>query len=132
MWRVDPTVHSELFNVSGLAHKVVFQSELFFAEADKNLDQFPLYDRVDDSAVIHFRRRFIDDTFGGTPFVDDAAPAHHVGPIDDRQRHGNVLLDKEGLNALPASCSALAVLLERHAREAMAPDRFVVVLTGRR
>jgi hypothetical protein len=74
MWRVDPTVHSELFNVSGLAHKVVFQSELFFAEADKNLDQFPLYDRVDDSAVIHFRRRFIDDTFGGTPFVDDAAP----------------------------------------------------------
>jgi threonine synthase len=47
-------------------------------------------------------------------------------------RHARLLLDKEGLNALPASCSALAVLLERHAREAMAPDRFVVVLTGRR
>jgi len=52
----------------------VFQTDLFFAEADKNLDQFPLYDRVDDNAVIHFRRRFIDDTFGGTPGVDDAAP----------------------------------------------------------
>jgi threonine synthase len=47
-------------------------------------------------------------------------------------RHARLLLEKEGLNALPASCSALAVLLERHAHEPMAPDRFVVVLTGRR
>jgi threonine synthase len=47
-------------------------------------------------------------------------------------RHARLLLEKEGLNALPASCSALAVLLERHAREPMVPDRFVVVLTGRR
>jgi threonine synthase len=47
-------------------------------------------------------------------------------------RHARLLLEKEGLNALPASCSALAVLLERHAGEPMAPDRFVVVLTGRR
>ncbi len=65
MWRVDPTVQNELFNLSGLAHKVVFQTEFLFAEADKNLDQFPLYDRLDDNAVIHFRRRFTDDTFGG-------------------------------------------------------------------
>ncbi len=47
-------------------------------------------------------------------------------------RHARLLLEKEGLNALPASCSGLAVLLERHAREPLAPDRFVVVLTGRR
>jgi threonine synthase len=47
-------------------------------------------------------------------------------------RHARLLLEKEGLNALPASCSALAVLLERHAGEPMTPDRFVVVLTGRR
>jgi threonine synthase len=47
-------------------------------------------------------------------------------------RHARLLLEKEGLSALPASCSALAVLLERHLREPMSPDRFVVVLTGRR
>ena len=47
-------------------------------------------------------------------------------------RHARLLLDNEGLNALPASCAALAVLLQRHAREPFAADRFVVVLTGRR
>ena len=46
--------------------------------------------------------------------------------------HARLLLEREGLNALPASCAALAVLLERHAREPMPPDRYVVVLTGRR
>ena len=47
-------------------------------------------------------------------------------------RHARLLLDKEGISALPASCAALAVLLERHAAEPLPPDRYVVVLTGRR
>jgi threonine synthase len=47
-------------------------------------------------------------------------------------RYARLLLDTEGLNALPASCAALAVLLERHAREPLRADRYVVVLTGRR
>lgn len=46
--------------------------------------------------------------------------------------HARLLLEREGLNALPASCAALAVLLERHAQEPMPADRYVVVLTGRR
>ena len=46
--------------------------------------------------------------------------------------HARLLLDKEGLNALPASCAALVALLERHAAEPYPPDRYVVVLTGRR
>ncbi len=46
--------------------------------------------------------------------------------------HARLLLEKEGLSVLPASCSALAVLLERHAREPFGADRYVVVLTGRR
>ena len=46
--------------------------------------------------------------------------------------HARLLLDKEGLSALPASCAALAVLLERHAAEPYPPDRYVVLLTGRR
>ena len=47
-------------------------------------------------------------------------------------RHARLLLEKEGLNALPASCAALAVLLARHASEPLPPDRYIVVLTGRR
>ena len=52
--------------------------------------------------------------------------------LDIIQRHARLLLEKEGLNALPASCAALAVLLEKHAAEPLPPDRYVVVLTGRR
>ena len=54
--------------------------------------------------------------------------------VSDKQMlsHARLLLGKEGLNALPASCAALAVLLERQAREPLAPDRYVAVLTGRR
>ncbi len=54
--------------------------------------------------------------------------------VSDRKmlQHARLLLEKEGLNALPASCAALAVLLRRHAADALPPDRYVIVLTGRR
>ena len=74
MWRVDPSRRSTLFNVNGIAHKVVLDSEFFYADANQNIDQFPLYDPLDDDAVEHFRRRFIDDTFGGVAFVDEDVP----------------------------------------------------------
>ncbi len=47
-------------------------------------------------------------------------------------RQARQLLLKEGLNALPASCVGLAVLLAGHAREPLPADRYVAVLTGRR
>ncbi|MFH0946002.1 MAG: pyridoxal-phosphate dependent enzyme [Planctomycetota bacterium] len=43
-----------------------------------------------------------------------------------------MLRDREGLNALPASTAGLMVLIERHKRESLPGDRYVVVLTGRR
>ena len=61
MWRVDPTVQSLLFNLNGLAHKVVWEAEFLYADADQNLDIFPLYDPLDDDSQEHFRRRFVDD-----------------------------------------------------------------------
>jgi threonine synthase len=42
------------------------------------------------------------------------------------------LREREGLNVLPASTAGLMVLIERHKREALPGDRYVVVLTGRR
>jgi hypothetical protein len=66
-WRADPMVHSTLFNLNGLAHKITFDAELLYADAEENLDVFPLYDQLDDDATEHFRRRFFFNTFGGVP-----------------------------------------------------------------
>jgi threonine synthase len=43
-----------------------------------------------------------------------------------------LLREREGLNVLPASTAGLMVLIERHRREALPGDRYVVVLTGRK
>jgi threonine synthase len=40
--------------------------------------------------------------------------------------------EAEGLNVLPASTAGLAAFARRHQREEFGPDRYVVVLTGRR
>ncbi len=65
MWRFDRNVQSSLLNVRGLAHKVDFTSDLFFADSSSNLDDLPLYDPLDDDAQEEFRRRFFFNTFGG-------------------------------------------------------------------
>lgn len=70
MWRVDPSVQSTLWNVNGLAHKVNFEFDAFYADASQDLDELPLYDPLDDDAQEHFRRRFAFDTFGIGPGGD--------------------------------------------------------------
>jgi hypothetical protein len=65
VWRADPMVHSTLFNLNGLAHKITFDTEILYADAEENLDVFPLYDPLDDDATEAFRRRFFFNTFGG-------------------------------------------------------------------
>lgn len=64
-WKVNPQVHNALFNLNGLAHKVVLDADFFWADADRNLDRFPLYDALDDDSTEHFRRRFIPLLPGG-------------------------------------------------------------------
>ncbi len=65
-WRVYPNIENRLFDLRGIAHKVTLQTELFYADSNKNLDLFPLYEPLDDNSQEHFRRRFISNTFGGT------------------------------------------------------------------
>ncbi|MHB0957994.1 MAG: LPS assembly protein LptD [Pirellulaceae bacterium] len=55
-WKVHPTVQSMLFNLNGLAHKVTLVSDLYWADASQNIDEFPLYDPLDDDSQEHFRR----------------------------------------------------------------------------
>jgi threonine synthase len=43
-----------------------------------------------------------------------------------------ILREKEGLSVLPASTAGLNVLLERHRKDSLPGDRYVVILTGRK
>jgi len=65
-WSVNPDIKSELLNVDGIAHKVVLDVDASVAGANRELNEFPLYDNIDDNAQEAFRRRFADNTFGGT------------------------------------------------------------------
>jgi threonine synthase len=48
------------------------------------------------------------------------------------RQHARLIREKEGLSVLPASTAGLAVLLERHRKDALPGDRYVAVLTGRK
>lgn len=64
-WRTYENVESRLFDLRGIAHKVTWDTELFYADSNENLERFPLYDPLDDNSQEHFRRRFIFNTFAG-------------------------------------------------------------------
>ena len=73
-WAVDPTVRSDLFNVNGIAHKVVIEADFSYAQTNVHMNEIgpggtpeallPLYDALDDAAIDAFRRRFLFTTFG--------------------------------------------------------------------
>ncbi|HEY4759704.1 MAG TPA: hypothetical protein VIH42_03910, partial [Thermoguttaceae bacterium] len=42
MWFIDPMVQSDLLNVHGLAHKVVFEAEFAYADSNRDLSLLPL------------------------------------------------------------------------------------------
>ena len=48
------------------------------------------------------------------------------------RRFARLLSEKEGLQVLPAATAGLIALMERHRRESLPGDRYVVLLTGRR
>ena len=70
VWKVDPTVQSVLLNLNGLAHKVTFDFDAFYADASQDINELPLFDPLDDDAQEHFRRRFAFSTFGISPGED--------------------------------------------------------------
>ena len=78
-WAVFPEVRDPLFNLNGLAHKVVFDAEVSYADADENLGDLALYDPLDDLSIIEFRRRLFD---GSLPPNIPLAPAD--GRFDPR------------------------------------------------
>jgi len=83
LWKANPQANNVLFNLNGLAHKVVLDADFFWADADRDLDRFPLYDSLDDDSTEHFRRRFLADplVFGGglRPQFDERIYALRTG-----------------------------------------------------
>ena len=65
MTKIFPDVQSSLLNLSGMAHKISFESEFLYADTSRDLEQFPLYNPIDDNSQEHFRRRLVFNTFGG-------------------------------------------------------------------
>ena len=81
MYKADPSIQSSLLNVRGLAHKMEWTAEYFYADSNTDLDELPLYDPLDDNPQEQFRRRFIQDTFGGAlpPEFDPRTFAYRQG-----------------------------------------------------
>ena len=48
------------------------------------------------------------------------------------RRFARLIANKEGLQVLPASTAGLIALIDRHLREPLPGDRYVVLLTGRK
>lgn len=69
LWASNPDIQSTLFNLNGLAHKVTLDGEFLYADASRDLTQFPLYDPLDDDSQEHFRRFFLAETFIGAPSI---------------------------------------------------------------
>ncbi|MFM7207277.1 MAG: hypothetical protein ACKO4T_11490 [Planctomycetaceae bacterium] len=70
MWTADNSVESQLWNLHGLAHKVVFEAEFAYADATQSVDQLPLYDQIDDDTINQYRRNI--------PYWDLHGLAHKV------------------------------------------------------
>lgn len=64
IWSVDPTVNSDMLNVHGLAHKIVFDMEFSCSDANRDISQLVPYDPLDDDSVEAYRRQYVTTTFG--------------------------------------------------------------------
>ena len=81
-WRVNPDVESMLWNVHGLAHKVVFDAEAAWADSNRSVEELPLYDPLDDDAIENFRRLFVPWTF---PSPGTLAPTPAIPRLFDER-----------------------------------------------
>ena len=67
MWTANNDYESQLWNVHGLAHKVVFEAEFSYADATQDVSQFPLYDQIDDDTINQYRRNIPYWDYGAVP-----------------------------------------------------------------
>ncbi|MDA1013549.1 MAG: hypothetical protein O3A00_03735 [Planctomycetota bacterium] len=80
-WKPYPFLQSRVFNLNGLAHKIVLSSEYAYTDSTRDLSLIPQYNEIEDNAQERFRQRAAVNTFGG------ATPAE-FGPRFYGQRAG--------------------------------------------
>ncbi|HVT29262.1 MAG TPA: organic solvent tolerance protein OstA, partial [Lacipirellulaceae bacterium] len=77
-WYADPNIHDALFNLNGLAHKVVFDVQASVAGANQPLTRMPLYEELDDDSIEDFSRRLFFSPFGGPQFGGTLAGVYYI------------------------------------------------------
>jgi hypothetical protein len=77
-WYADPSIQDALFNLNGLAHKVIFDMQASITGSTQDLNRFPLYDELDDDSIEDFRRRLFFSPFGGPDFNTKLAGTFYV------------------------------------------------------
>ena len=81
MWSADNALESQLWNVHGLAHKVVFEGEFSYANSSQDMNQLPLYDQIDDDTINQYRRNIPYWDYGAIPGQATPLPSASVfGP----------------------------------------------------
>jgi lipopolysaccharide assembly outer membrane protein LptD (OstA) len=65
MWRAFPEVQSDIFNLNGLAHKIVFSADYEYTSVSRSLATVAQWNEIDDDAQERFRERLVQNTFGG-------------------------------------------------------------------
>ena len=81
MSKVFPDVSSEIFNLNGLAHRVLFEANYSWTDATRDISDIAQYNEFDDNAQERFRERLVVNTFGGTlpPMFDPRFYAIRTG-----------------------------------------------------
>lgn len=64
-WNAWPEVRDPILGLNGLAHKMVFDFDYYYAQADEPLSSIAQYNEFDEDAQERFRTRFILLEFGG-------------------------------------------------------------------
>jgi lipopolysaccharide export system protein LptA len=65
MWRAFPHICSRVFNLNGLAHRMVFDFEYAYTDSSEDITRIAQYNELDDDSQERFRQRFPVNTFGG-------------------------------------------------------------------
>ena len=65
--RIFPGVQSRIFNLNGLAHKIVLSGEYSWMEVSENLGNILQYNEFDENSQERFRTRLVTNTFGPGP-----------------------------------------------------------------
>jgi hypothetical protein len=97
MSRAFPEVQSEIFNVNGLAHKILFEGSYSWTNVSQSLSNIPQYNEFDDNAQERFRERLVVNTYDGTlPLtVDPRLYALRTGAGFDVTAPYNELIDDQ-------------------------------------